>query len=88
MGFDPYNRALKIQKSIWDSNSYNGSSLGSVKVHILTLFGTPESMWCDSHVFFLGRNLATLCLGRKPKAGVATSLPWGHENVNHQEFEL
>jgi hypothetical protein len=38
MGFDPCNYARKIQEYIWDSNSYNGSSLGSVKVHSLTLF--------------------------------------------------
>jgi hypothetical protein len=38
MGFDPYNRILKIWESIWESNSYNGSSLGSVKVHSLTIF--------------------------------------------------
>ncbi len=41
MGFDPCNRALKIWKSIWDSNSYNGNSLGSVRVHSLTLFALP-----------------------------------------------
>jgi hypothetical protein len=38
MGFDPCNCALKIQESIWDFNSHNGSSLGSVRVHSLTLF--------------------------------------------------
>jgi hypothetical protein len=38
MGFDPYNHALKIRESIWDSNSQHGSSLGSVRVHSLTLF--------------------------------------------------
>jgi hypothetical protein len=38
MGFDPYNCGLKIQESIWDSNSHNGSSLGRVRVHSLTLF--------------------------------------------------
>jgi hypothetical protein len=27
MGFDPYNHSLKIQESIWDSNSHNGSLL-------------------------------------------------------------
>jgi hypothetical protein len=45
MSFDPYNCGLKIQESIWDSNSQHGSSLGSVKVHSLTLFallGTCE----------------------------------------------
>jgi hypothetical protein len=39
--FDPYNRALKIQKSFRDSNSQHGSSLGSVRVHALTLFALP-----------------------------------------------
>jgi hypothetical protein len=28
MGFDPYNRALMIQESIWDSNSQHGIHLG------------------------------------------------------------
>jgi hypothetical protein len=45
MGFDPCNRALKIQESIWDSNSYNWSSLKSVKVHSLTLFALSRT--CD-----------------------------------------
>jgi hypothetical protein len=62
MGLDPCNRILKIQKSIWDSNSHNGSSL--------------ESKLCDSRVFFLGHNLATLCLGREPKARVVTTPIW------------
>ncbi len=72
MGFDSCHCTLKIQESIWDSNSQHGSSLGSVSVHSLTLFGTPESMWCDSWVFPLARNLTTLCFGREPKARVAT----------------
>jgi hypothetical protein len=38
MGFDPCNRAMKIWESIWDYNSHNGSSLGSVRVHSFTLF--------------------------------------------------
>jgi hypothetical protein len=33
----------------------------------------PRSMWCESRVSLLARNLATLCLGHKPKARVATS---------------
>jgi hypothetical protein len=45
MSFDPWNRVLKIWESIWDSNSYNGSSLRSVKVHSLTLFPLPGT--CD-----------------------------------------
>jgi hypothetical protein len=73
MGFDPFNHALKIQESIWDSNSQHGNSLGSVRVHSITLFGIPESMWCDSWVFLLARNLTTPYLGHKPKARVATN---------------
>ncbi len=37
MGFDPCNCIIKIQESIWDSNSKHGS----VKVHSLTLFALP-----------------------------------------------
>jgi hypothetical protein len=46
MGFDPCNRALKIWESIWDSNSHNGSSFGSVRVHSLTLFALLRA--CDA----------------------------------------
>jgi hypothetical protein len=70
MGFDPRNFALKVWESIWDSNSQHGNSLWSVRVHSLTLFGTPRSMWCDSQVFLLACNLATLCFGHEPKARV------------------
>jgi hypothetical protein len=45
MGFDLCNCALKIWESIWDSNSHDGSSLGSVRVHSLTLFSLPGA--CD-----------------------------------------
>ncbi len=41
MGFGPYNHTLKIWESIWDSNSHNESSLGSVRVHSFTLFALP-----------------------------------------------
>jgi hypothetical protein len=41
MGFDPCNHALKIRESIWDSSSQHGNSLGSVRVHSLTLFALP-----------------------------------------------
>jgi hypothetical protein len=68
MGSNPYNCALKTQ----DSNSQNGSSFGSVKVHSLTLFCTLESMRCDSQASLLARNLASPCLGHEPKARVTT----------------
>jgi hypothetical protein len=48
MGFDPCNCIMKIPESIWDSNSHNGSSFGSVRVHSLTffaLFALPKT--CD-----------------------------------------
>jgi hypothetical protein len=72
MGFDPCNRTVKIRECIWGSNSQHGSSIGSVRVHSFTLFALPKSMWCDSWVSFLARNLAISCLGREPKVRVAT----------------
>jgi hypothetical protein len=41
LGFDPWNRSLKIQKSTETLNSQSGNSLGSVRVHSLTLSFTP-----------------------------------------------
>jgi hypothetical protein len=73
MNFDPWNCFLKIQKSIWDSNSQNGSSLGSVKIHSFTLFCTPGSMRCDSQASVLACTLTSPCLGHEPKARVATN---------------
>jgi hypothetical protein len=68
MGFDPYNRSLKFQ----EFNSQNGSSLGSVRVHSFTLSYIFESMRYDSLASLLACNLANPCLGREPKARVAT----------------
>jgi hypothetical protein len=70
MGFDPCNGRLKI----WESNSQNGSSFGSVRVHALTFFCTPRSTRCDSRASLLARNLANPCLGREPKPRVVTHL--------------
>jgi hypothetical protein len=64
MDFDPYNHSLKISKVHRDSNSQNGSSLGSVSVHSHTL---PHS-WAS----LLAHALASPCLGHEPKARVAT----------------
>jgi hypothetical protein len=47
MIFFSYNRALKNWKSIWNSNSYNDSSFGSVRVHSFTLC-ILENLQCDS----------------------------------------
>ncbi len=45
MSFNPCNRTMKIQESIWDSNSQHWSSLGSVRAHSLTLFALSGA--CD-----------------------------------------
>jgi len=55
-----------------DSNSQNGNSLGSVRVHSLTLSYTPGNMRSDSRASLLARTLASPYLGHKPKAKVAT----------------
>jgi hypothetical protein len=72
MGFNPSNCTIKIQESIWDSNSQHGSSLGSVRVHSLTLFALPGA--CEV-IFRSASWPATLqppCCGREPKVRVAT----------------
>jgi hypothetical protein len=50
MGFDLWNCTMKI----WDSNSQHGSSLGSVRAHSLTLFGTPACDVTPGSFFWLG----------------------------------
>ncbi len=42
MGFNPCNYSLKIQKSTGTLNSQSGNSLGSVRIHSLTLSFTPR----------------------------------------------
>jgi hypothetical protein len=59
MGLAPYNCALIIHESFWDSNSQHGSSLGSVKVHALTFFALPGACEVTLRCPFLARNLAT-----------------------------
>ncbi len=55
-----------------DSLSQLGSCLGSVKAHSLTLSYTSGSLWCDSRASSWPAPLQPLCLGREPKARVAT----------------
>jgi hypothetical protein len=54
----------------WDSNSQNGSSLGIVRVHSLTLFCTPRSMKCDSQTQSWPAPLQTLALVASPRLGL------------------
>jgi hypothetical protein len=67
MGFDPYNYVMKIRESIWDSNSQNGSSRGSVKVHALTLFALPGACEVTPRPPSLPATLQALALVTKPK---------------------
>jgi hypothetical protein len=55
-----------------DFNSQNGSSLGSMGVHSLTLSYIPKNIKYDSRASLLARTFASPCLGREPKAKVAT----------------
>jgi hypothetical protein len=71
-GFRPLQSPSENSGIHWDFNSQNGSLVGSVRVDSLTFFCNPGSMRCDSQASLLARNLASPCLGRKPKARVVT----------------
>jgi len=71
MGFDLCNHFLDLKIHL-DYNSQNESSFGSVRVHSLTLSYTPKSMRCESRTSLLAHTFASPCLGREPKARVAT----------------
>jgi hypothetical protein len=73
MGFGPFNCFLKIQESMRSPNSQSGSSLGTVRVHSLTLSYISRGMRCDSWAYLLARTFANPCLGCEPKARVATN---------------
>jgi hypothetical protein len=68
MGFDPCNHSLKIWESTETPTPNMEVHLGSVSVHFHTL---PRS-----RVFLLARALVSPCLGRDPKARVATCTLW------------
>jgi hypothetical protein len=70
MSFDPYNHILNIRRSIWDSNSYNGSSLGSVRVHSLTLFALLEACDVTPGSFSWPATLQPLASVVSPKLGL------------------
>jgi hypothetical protein len=87
MNFDPYNCALKIQESIWESNSHNESSLGNVKVHFLTLFAflgkcdmIPESYSWPATLQPLAL-VASPRLGLRHKLHFVTGLPNGSPEI-------
>jgi hypothetical protein len=81
MGFDPCNCALRIRDSIWDSNSQHGSSLGSVRVHSLTLFALPGA--CDVTPGSLSwpATLQPLALVTSPRLGLRQH-PWSSLKIH------
>jgi hypothetical protein len=72
--FDSCNRALNIWESFWDSNSQHGSSLGSVRVHSLTLFAFSGACDATPGCPSWPITLQPPCLSHEPKARVATLL--------------
>jgi hypothetical protein len=70
--FDPWNHALKIWEPFRDYNSQHGRSLGSVRVHSLTLFALPKACEMTPGSPSWPTTLQPFCLGREPKARVAT----------------
>jgi hypothetical protein len=79
MGFDPYNRALKIRESFWDFNSQHGSSFGSVRVHALTLFALPKTCEVTPGSPSWPTTLQPPYLGHELKARVVTGVV--HSNI-------
>ncbi len=70
MGFDPYNHSLKIQESIWNSNSQHGSSFGSLRVHSFTIFALLETCDVTPRSFFWLTTLQPLTLVASPRLGL------------------
>jgi hypothetical protein len=84
MGFDPYNRSLKIQESIETPTPKVGVHLGVWRFisHTLPYFQPPRSMKCDSWASFLAHTFINPCLGNKPKAKVVTLVLANHIHSN------
>jgi hypothetical protein len=70
MGFDPYNCAMKIWKSIWKLDSQHGSSFGGVRVHSLTLFALPGACEVTPGSPSWPATLQPLTLVASPKLGL------------------
>jgi hypothetical protein len=69
MSFGPWNCVLNIQKSI-GTPTPNTEFTWSVRVHSLTLFGTPGSMWCDSRASSWPATLQAIALVMSPRPGL------------------
>jgi len=74
MGFDPYNRFLKIRESTEPPIPKVGTHLGVwgfIPSHSLALLGAWNVILGPSH---LAHTFASLCLGCEPKARVVTKM--------------
>jgi hypothetical protein len=80
MSFDPCNCALKIWESFWDSNSQHGSSLGSVRVHSLTLFTLPWACEVTPESPSWPTTLQPLALVASPRLGLRQCRRWKNFN--------
>jgi hypothetical protein len=74
VGFDPYNRSLKIWESIVTPTPKKGVHLGVWRFnsHTFEYSQPPRSMKCDSLASLLARTFVSPCLGHEPKARVPT----------------
>jgi hypothetical protein len=72
MSFDPCNCFQNIHESIGTPTPKVGAHLGVVWVHFLTPSYNHGSMKCDSWASLSARTFTSPCLGRAPKARVAT----------------
>jgi hypothetical protein len=86
MGFAPCNHILKIRESIWDFNSHNGSSLGRVKVHSLTLFTLPKACDVTPGSAFWPTTLQPLALVASPRLGLRQQVLYEVKYVGHYPF--
>jgi len=71
MSFDPYNRPLKIWKSIETPTPKVGVDLG-MWGFIPSPSYTLGNMKCDSRTSLSARTFASICLGHEPKVKVTT----------------
>ncbi len=67
-----------------DSNSQSGSPLGSVGVHSFTPSHILGSMKCDFRASLFAYTFTSPCLGREPKAKVATM----ENNIMHHLYHV
>jgi hypothetical protein len=80
--FDPCNRALKIRESFRDSNSRHGSSLGSVRVHALTLFALMGACEVTLGSSSWPTTFQPLALVASPRLGLRHICWMGKSNTN------